>query len=62
MSSLKSAVECFNFFDNGNDVNVDRLVSSAVCCTEGKKGCNHDHSEEEWVMWADLAVSGFQHH
>lgn len=25
-----------------------------------KKGCNHDHSEEEWVMWADLAVSGLQ--
>jgi len=23
-----------------------------------KKGCNHDHSEEEWVMWADLAASG----
>lgn len=27
-----------------------------------KKGCNHDHSEEEWVMWADLAASGLQHH
>lgn len=24
------------------------------------KGCNHEHSEEEWVMWADLAVSGLQ--
>lgn len=27
-----------------------------------KKGNNHDQSEEEWVLWAYLAVSGLQHH
>lgn len=25
------------------------------------KGYNHDHREEELLMWADLAVSGLQH-
>lgn len=36
--------------------------SHGVAVKKKKRGCNHDHSEEEWVMWADLAVSGLQHH
>lgn len=63
---MRKAFLSFKKFTTGGISVLFLIVQKDICLipTEKhcKKGCNHDRSEEEWVMWADLAVSGLQHH